>query len=88
MEKKWNPRWVAWLKSRGETPETFTKDEDGLVVDPHDGKKRPAALVYILWMQNAWQLWAIERGFRSHEEALMAGMTHAEFDAWLERRAV
>jgi hypothetical protein len=82
-----NPRWVLWLRSRGETPETMQRDDDGLVVDPVDCAKRPAACVFMLWMQDAWRRWATELGFVGsypHETALLSGHTADEFDVWLE----
>lgn len=83
-----NPRWVLWLRSRGETPETMQRDDDGLVVDT-DGASRPAACVFMLWIQDAWRRWAAELGFTgswAHEKALMSGHTVDEFDVWLERQ--
>ena len=85
---KFNPRWVCWSASRGESPEYRSE----LAVDPDDGKTYPRTLIFMLWIQARWREWATELGFKSsqwgeaHRTALASGRTEKEFDAWLRAK--
>lgn len=96
---EYNPRWVLWLRSIGETPETFRRQEPEpygeLTKVDVDGQKTLWTIAYVEWVCARWREWAAELGFTtgdaSHrlpwERALAAGHTQEDFDRWLERKA-
>ena len=85
---KFNPRFILWLRSRGvANPHEFnTTYENGHV--SYIGTL-PWTLVFTGWTARQRHAWAEELGFsgvRNVTEALGAGHTEAEFDAWLEEK--
>jgi hypothetical protein len=85
----WNPRFVLWARSRGQSPDAFGRDADGDITRlAHEGGTMPWTVVFSFWIHDRWKEWATELGFtrgeHRHEVALRSGHTAAEFDAWLE----
>lgn len=87
---EYNPRWLLWLRTIGETPATFkvrtTPDGEITKIDG-----LPWTIVYSEWVRARWREWAAELGFTtgdaSHrlpwERALASGHTQEDFDRWL-----
>lgn len=94
--KGWNPRFVCWLVAHGYHPDTFELRTDGDVTrvpDPDpEGGTIPCTIAFMFWVQASWRAWAAELGFKNrggdeaHRNALGAGRTHEEFDAWLAKK--
>lgn len=85
-----NPYFIAWCRAHSHNPDDLSKNNRALgkeptrVVDPHDGKRRPWTVVFMLWIQAKWREWATEKGFRGdHRAARLSG--HTDFGAWLDR---
>lgn len=90
---KYNPRWVLWLRTQGETPETFkVRTTPDAEITQIDGL--PWTIVYSEWIRARWREWAATIGFKHGcvstqlpwERALAAGHTQEDFDHWLEER--
>lgn len=95
---KYNARWLIWLRTIGETPETFRRRESEpygeLTKVDVDGKKTLWTIAYSEWVRARWREWAAELGFKvgdastqfPWERALASGHTQEDFDRWLEAR--
>ncbi len=61
--KQWNPRYVAYAKAHGRTPEEMSA---------HDEEAWPGgrACGFILWMSAQWSRWHAERGLKRHRHIL------------------
>ena len=89
--KDTNPRLWLWLLSAGLTLDAINRDHNGDMpkMRASDGTDHIWSIVYTEWILARWDEWALELGFKvaygrsAHDNALAAGHTHAEFDAWL-----
>lgn len=74
-QERWNPRYVAYAKAHGRTPEEM---------GAHDEAARPTAcmLEFILWNDARIAEWCKERGYR-RDGAVVGEDRQADYSAWL-----
>ncbi len=74
--KKWNPRFLAYCKSVGGSPEQ---------VLARDREKYPGGHMagFMLWIRDAWRRWASEVGEKEEWGGAWSSRQHEAFDAWL-----
>ena len=72
--KRWNPRYVAYARAHGRTPEEMRA---------HDEKAWPGgrACGFILWMSEQWARWRRERSRGTYE--LTSNEDQADFDVMI-----
>ena len=78
----WNPRYVAYARAHGRTPEEMRA---------HDADVWPGgrATGFILWISKQWQRWHEERGLTcspaSWKRHILSQQDHDSFDAELAK---
>ena len=72
-----NPRFLAYARSRGETPEETLA---------HDEHRYPGGKMtgFMAWISARWAEWHAERG---HYSPILTEDDHRDFDEWLNGRA-
>ena len=88
-----NPRVLAWLAAVGLEPKDIARPSGADVPQVTiDGEKNLWTVHYTSWIWRQWREWAASLGFTRGsypcgsypwEQALLAGHTQAEFDAYL-----
>lgn len=73
--KKWNPRYVAYARSNGMTPEAMLK---------HDKAKGIFMIEFSIWIQRKWTEYVRAKGFKfSHWKYVKSEEDHAAFDVFI-----
>jgi hypothetical protein len=67
----WNPRFAAFARAHGETPEEMHA-------------RQPNNVAFVLWIGARWREWRALNGLKRDDGIDDAG--HAAFDVWLESR--
>jgi hypothetical protein len=76
----WNPRYVAYAKAHGRTPEEMRA---------HDENAWPGGRMcgFMLWNSARWREWKKANGVPASADAhLYVRDAHAKYDAWLTSR--
>lgn len=70
--RQWNPRYAAYAKTHGKTPEEMLE---------HDIERFPGGKMcgFMLWINEKWSEWHKARGLVRHEHMLSEG-DHRSFD--------
>lgn len=77
MNKDWNPRYLAYARAHGRTPEEMVA---------YDDQRREAGTIdggFVVWISERWREWAALRGIHPSQSY---AHHHAAFDAWLMNR--
>lgn len=77
MSAIWNPRYVAFARSQGRTPDAQRE---------HDREEwsGAAAMPFMLWIRKQWREFFAERGEKVPEGIVPA--QHEAFNRWLEAK--
>lgn len=76
---RWNPRFLAYCRSQGNTPEAQLSVDDAR----YPGGKMCG---FILWLHAQWKEFYTLKGW--DRDRIKGEEDHREFDAWLEKTSV
>jgi len=78
--QKWNPRYIAYAKDSGYTPEEM------LEVD-HDRWPGGVMTGFILWIRDEWDMW-IRENYPGHRRSslVLSAKDHKDFNRWLQEK--
>ena len=77
MIQKWNPRFIAYAKAHGHTPQEQLDHDD---IAWSGGKM----VGFMLWIRDAWIAWPKTTGEKPECGDGYSNRQHRLFDAWLK----